>query len=324
MKTSLRLCMLSLAMAVPVGQVFAADTYPDHAIRLMVTTPPGGAADVIARNVGIGLSKALKVPVVIENRAGASGTIAANAVAKAPPDGYTILQNSITTHGIGPHVLGKLPYDTWKDLDPITLLVTMPTIMTVNADLPVRSVPDLIKLAKSKPGDLSFASSGSGGGPHLAGELFAYATGVKIVHIPYKGSGPAAIDVASGQAQIMFDAPPSLLPYIQSKKLRALAVLGDQRSALFPDLPTFAELGYKSVDTTIWYGLMAPAGTPTAIIDKLNAAARTALASPEVAEPLRRVGMVMQPDSPQEYRKFMLDDNQRWGEIIKNANIKFE
>ena len=261
---------------------------------------------------------------VVENRGGASGTIAAALVAKAPADGYTLLQNSITTHGIGPYLFPKLPYESFTDFAPVTLLATLPMIMTVNAALPAKSVDEFIALAKSRPGKLSFASSGSGGAPHLAGELFKVTTEIDILHVPYKGSGPAVLDVAGGQVQAMFDAAPSLLPHIQSGKLRALAAASAQRNALLPEVPTFAERGIKGMEILIWYGLQAPAGTPGTIVNRLNAELRKVLDAPDLRQRFAEQGTQPAGGTPEQFTAFMREDYQRWGAVIKKARLSFD
>ena len=318
-------CLLLLAAGNCWAQGAAAPgVFPSKPVHIYVTVPPGGAADFIARTVGAKLSQSLGVSVVIENRGGASGTIAAALVAKAPADGYTLLQNSITTHGIGPYLFPKLPYDSFADFAPVTLLATLPMIMTVNAALPAKSVDEFIALAKSRPGKLSFASSGNGGAPHLAGELFKVATDTDILHVPYKGSGPAVLDVAGGQVQAMFDAAPSLLPHIQSGKLRALAAASAQRNALLPEVPTFAERGVKGMEILIWYGLQAPAATPSAIVNRLNAELRKVLDAPDLRQRFADQGTQPAGGTPEQFTAFMREDYQRWGSVIKRARLTFE
>jgi tripartite-type tricarboxylate transporter receptor subunit TctC len=262
--------------------------------------------------------------VLVENRAGASGTIAAAYVAQAEPDGYTLLQNSITTHGIGPYLFPKLPYDSFRDFTPISLLATLPVIMAVNAAVPAATIEEFIALAKAKPGQLSFASSGSGGAPHLAGELFKVATDTDMLHVPYKGSGPAAVDVAGGRVQVMFDAAPSLLPHIQSGKLRPLAAASAKRNALVPNVPTFVERGYKGMEILIWYGMLAPANTPPVVVARLNAALRQVLESPDVQQRFAGQGTQAAGDSPEQFSAFMREDYSRWGAVIKKARLTFD
>src|SRR5215510_6086024 len=254
------------------GMAQAQGPYPNRPIQLVVTVPRGGAADFVGRLIGAKLGDALGQPVVISNRGGAGGTTAAAAVAKSDPDGYTLLLNTIATHGIGPHIYANLPYDPLKDFSPVVLIAKLPLILAVNAELPARTVQDVIALAKARPGELSFCSAGSGGAPHLAGELFKSLTGTELLHVPYRGSGPAVIDLVAGRITMMFDATPSLLPHITAGKLRPLAAASQQRHRLLPDVPSFAELGYPGMDISLWYGVAVPGGTPAPVVQRLNAA----------------------------------------------------
>jgi tripartite-type tricarboxylate transporter receptor subunit TctC len=302
--------------------VTAQSDYPNRPIRLIVTVPPGGAADFIARLVGGKLSESLGQPVLIENRGGAGGTIAADTVAKAAPDGYTLLQNSITTHGVGPHLYAKLPYDPVRDFAPITGLALLPLIMAVNAELPSRSVEELI--AFSKNNSLNFASSGNGGAPHMAAELFKSVTGAPITHVPYKGSGPAVADLVGGRVQIMFDAAPSLLQHVRSGKLRVLAAASPQRNRLLPEVPTFAELGHPKVAVSLWYGLLAPAGTLRAAIERLNRETVKALETADVRERLQAQGAEPMPGSPEGFASFMQEEMAKWAPVVKQAGVKLD
>jgi tripartite-type tricarboxylate transporter receptor subunit TctC len=295
--------------------------YPNRPVQLVVTVPPGGAADLVARVIGAKLSDALGQNVVVTNRAGAGGTTAAAQVAKAEPDGYTLMENTITTHGIGPHVYANLPYDPVKDFAPVILLVKLPLIMAVNAEVPARSVADVIALAKQKPGELSFASSGSGGAPHLGGELFKSLTGTSLLHVPYRGSGPAVIDLAAGRITMMFDATPSLLPHIMSGKLRPLAAASPQRHRLLPEVPSFAELGLPGMDIALWYGVTAPAGTPAPIVQRLNAELNKILQLPDVRKTLADQGAEIAGGSPEDFAAFMRAEIARWGPVVKGAGI---
>jgi tripartite-type tricarboxylate transporter receptor subunit TctC len=310
-----------LVATTPVGA--QGDAWPARPLRLIVTVPPGGAADFIARTVAPRLAEGLGQPIVVENRPGASGTIAADFVAKSPADGYTLLQNSITTHGIGPHLYPKLPYDTIRDFAPISQLARIPLIMTVNAAaVPVTGVREFVALARGRPGALAFASSGNGGAPHLTGELFKLATGTDMVHVPYKGSGPAVTDLLSGQVQVMFDGAPSLIQHVRSGKLRALAAASRQRNPLLPELPTFAELGYPDVDVALWYGLVAPAGTPPAVIARLAAETQKVLASTAIRERFASQGAETVYDGPEAFAKFIRDDIARWGPVVKKSGAR--
>ena len=299
-----------------------AQDYPNRPVRLIVTVPPGGAADFIARLVGRKLGDALGQPVLVENRGGAGGTIAADAVAKAAPDGYTLLQNSITTHGVGPHLYSKLPYDPVKDFSAVSGLALLPLIMAVNAELPAKTVNDVVALAKKE--NLNFASSGNGGAPHMAAELFKSVTGAPITHVPYKGSGPAVADLVGGRVQIMFDAAPSLIAHIRAGRLRVLAAASAERNRLLPEAPTFAELGHPRVAVSLWYGLLAPAATPTAIVTRLNAEVAKILQSADVREKLAAQGAEPMPGTPQAFVSFMREEMAKWAPVVKQAGVKAE
>jgi tripartite-type tricarboxylate transporter receptor subunit TctC len=300
----------------------AQSDYPNRPIRLIVTVPPGGAADFIARLVGGKLAESMGQPVLVENRGGAGGTIATDAVAKAPADGYTLLQNSITTHGVGPHLYSKLPYDPVKDFAPVSMLALLPLVMAVNAELPARSVPELIALSKTSK--LNFASSGNGGAPHMAAELFKSVTGAPITHVPYKGSGPAVADLVGARVQIMFDAAPSLIAHIRSGRLRVLAAASAERNRLLPEAPTFAELGHPQVAVSLWYGVLAPAAAPPSVIEKLNREIAKALESSDVRERLLAQGAEPQPGSPEAFASFMREEMAKWAPVVKQAGVKAE
>ena len=314
------LALVAIA-ATPYLQAQGAGPYPNRPIKLVVTVPPGGAADFIARLLAAKLSVSMGQPVVVDNKGGASGSIAADFVAKAAPDGYTLLQNSITTHGIGPFLVAKLPYDPVSSFAPITMLASLPLIMTVNADLPAKNLAEFVTLAKQTPGKIAFASSGSGGAPHMSGELLKIATGVDIIHVPYRGSGPAVTDLVGGQVQVMFDGAPSLAPQITAGKIRALAAASPQRNALLPDVPTFAELGYPAVNVSLWYGLMAPAGTPPDIIARINREVNQALKSPDVIEKFAAQGTEALGGTPVQAANYMRREMDRWGPVVKKAGI---
>jgi len=312
---------LVLSLAFAAGLAAAAD-YPDKSVRLIVPFPPGGGTDLTARSVAARLATAFGQPFVVENRGGAGGTIAADAVAKAAPDGYTLLQNSITTHGVGPHLYSKLPYDPVRDFAPVSGLALLPLIMAVNAELPFKNVDEVI--AGAKQGNLNFASSGNGGAPHMAGELFKSVTGAPITHVPYKGSGPAVADLIGGRVQIMFDAAPSLIAHVRSGKLRVLAAASAERNRLLPEVPTFAELGYPKVAVSLWYGLLAPAGTPRASIAKLNGAVVKALEAPDVREKLLAQGAEPMPGTPEAFASFMREEMAKWAPVVKQAGVKLD
>jgi tripartite-type tricarboxylate transporter receptor subunit TctC len=311
-----------LVLLAVLAQCAVAQDYPNRPIRLIVTVPPGGAADFIARLVGGKLSESLGQPVLVENRGGAGGTIAADAVAKAAPDGYTLLQNSITTHGVGPHLYSKLPYDPVKDFAPVSGLALLPLVMAVNAELPAQTVEQIISY--SKQNQVNFASSGNGGAPHMAAELFKSVTGAQITHVPYKGSGPAVADLVGGRVQIMFDAPPSLIAHIRSGKLRVLAAASESRNRLLPEAPTFAELGHPKVSVSLWYGLLAPAGTPAAAITRLNTEVNKIVQSPEVRDRLLAQGAEPMTGTPQAFGEFMRAEMAKWAPVVRQAGVKLD
>jgi len=304
------------------GAAAAQSDYPNRPLRLVVTVPPGGAADFIARLVGGKISESLGQPVVVENRGGAGGTIAADAVAKAAPDGYTLLQNSITTHGVGPHLYASLPYDPVRDFAPVSGLALLPLIMAVNSDLPSRNVSEFIAYTKANP--VNFASSGNGGAPHMAAELFKSVTGAPLTHVPYKGSGPAVADLVGGRVQIMFDAAPSLIAHIRGGKLRALAAASAQRNRLLPEVPTFAELGYPRIAVSLWYGVLAPAGTPAPVIRKLNTEITRALESADVRDRLQAQGAEPMPGTPEAFASFMREEMAKWAPVVRQSGIKLD
>lgn len=320
----LRRTVLLFAASVWAISARAETTYPTRPIQLVVTVPPGGAADFIARIVAAKLADALGPPVIVANRGGAGGTTAAAGVAKSDPDGYTLLLNTIATHGIGPHLYAYLPYDPAKDFAPVILLARLPLIMSVTAMLPAQSVADVISLAKARPGQLAFASAGTGGAPHLAGELFKTLAGIDLLHVPYRGSGPAVVDLIAGRVAIMFDATPSLLPFIMSNQLRPLAAASRQRHRLLPEVPSFAELGYDRMDISLWYGVVAPAATPQAIVQRLNAELIKILDMADVRKSLADQGADIAGGNPAEFGEFMREESARWGAVIRQAGIKPE
>ena len=323
MRTLLRLCFLVVALIVaPIAR--AQDGYPNRAITLVVPVPPGGASDFIARTVGQKLAEALGQPVVISNQGGASGTIASNNVAKAAPDGYTLLMSSITTHGIGPLVNTNAPYNSLRDFTSIIFLADLPLIMTINAGHAMKSVAEVIAYGKANPGKLSFASSGNGGAPHLSGELFKIVAGIDMLHVPYRGSGPAVVDVAGGRVDIMFDAAPSLLAMIQAEKIRPLAAASRTRVQLFPEVPTFVELGISGIDVSLWFGISGPAGVPAAVVQRLNTEIGKVLQLPDIKDALARQGAVPMGGPPERYDAWVRGEQTRWRDVVRKNNIKVD
>jgi len=325
MKNSVKkqIVTITLFAALPCAASHAQQNYPTRPVRLIVTVPPGGAADLVARVMAQKLGDAFAQTFVVDNRGGGGGQIAAELAAKAAPDAYTLLQASITTHGIGPHVYEKLLFDPVKDFSPIALYATMPMIIVVNAQVPVKSIEDMVALSKAKPGAYAFGSSGSGGAPHLVGELFKGATGANLQHVPYKGSGPAATDVAGGQVAFSFDAIAPHMPHIKSGRTRVLAAISPARLALFPDVPTMKEMGYPQVAASIWYGMMAPAGVAKPLVARLNAETNKVLGLQDVKDRMAGAGIdAAAANTPEDFAKFIRDELAKWGPVVKAAGAK--
>lgn len=303
-------------------QVFA-QSYPNKPIKFVIGFGPGGATDVVGRLMAKKIGDALGQPIVVENKAGASSNIGAEAAFRAAPDGYTFYVPAIT-NAINVSLFPKLPFDFAKDFEPVALFAKVPNILVVHPDVPAKSLKELIDLARAQPGKLSYASSGSGTSIHLCGELFKMLAKVDLVHIPYKGSAPAIIDMVGGQVQVMFDNMPSALPHVKAGKLRALAVTSAQRSPSAPDVPTMGEAGLAGFDVQSWFGLVAPKGTPKEIITRMNAEAVKALASTEIKERFLDLGAVGGPMSPEAFGEFIRDEITRWSEVVKASGAKAE
>ena len=303
--------------------VAVAQTYPVKPVRFVVPFPAGGGVDLTARTVGQKLSDYLGQQMVIDNRAGAAGTIGAENVAKSPPDGYSLLVAGPGSVAVAPLLFPKLGYNPLKDLAPITMLVTMPYIIVMHPSIPAKNAKELIALAKANPGKLNMASGGAGTGQHLAGELFNVMAGIKMVHIPYKGTAPAIADIMGGHADLTFS-DPSVLPQLQSGRLKAIGVSGTKRYPPLPDVPTVAESGLPGFDALNWYPMMAPTGTPRDIIMRLNSDAIKALAAPDVKEKLMAQGLIPTPMTPEQLGQFIREDYERWAKVIKAANVKLD
>ena len=301
-----------------------AQPYPNHPIRLVVPFPAGGTTDILARDAAPKLTEVLGQPVVVDNRPGAGGNIGADLVAKSQPDGYTLLVGTVGTHAINPSLYAKMPYDHVKDFAPVVLVAGVPNVLVVNPSLPVNSVADLIKLAKSKPGSVNFASSGNGTSIHLSGELFKTMAGVDMTHVPYKGSAPALIDLVSGQVQVMFDNLPSSLPQIKAGKLRAIAVTSLKRSPALPDVPTISESGLPGFEASSWFGLLAPAGTPPAVVTRLNAEVNKWLQSPEGREQLLAQGAQAAGGTPEQFVAHIRAETDKWAKVVKASGAKVD
>ncbi len=303
---------------------FAQATYPSKPIRMVVPFPPGGTTDILARAVAQKLTEAWGQQVIVDNRPGAGGNIGSDLVAKAAPDGYTLLMGTVGTHAINPSLYARMPYDAQKDFAPVILVAGVPNVLEVNPSLPVHTVQELIAYARANPGKLNFASSGNGTSIHLSGELFKAMTGVKMTHVPYKGSAPALADLVGGQVQLMFDNLPSSLGLIKGGKLRAIAVTSTTRSSALPDVPTIAESGLPGYEASSWFGVLAPARTPPAIVDKLNAVIGAWLASPEAKEKLASQGAVAAGGTPADFAHYIASETVKWAKVVKASGAHID
>jgi tripartite-type tricarboxylate transporter receptor subunit TctC len=298
-----------------------AQTYPGKPVRFIVPFPPGGPVDTTARGFTHKLSEYWGQQAIVDNRAGAGGIVGAEIAAKSPADGYTVFVCSIH-HSVLPGLKPGLPYDIEKDFVPVTFAAMFPIILVAHPSVPAKTIPELIAYAKKNPGKLAFGSAGTGGGTHLAGELFKAQAGVDLLHVPYKGSAPAMTDLLGGQVQLMFSDAPTALPYIKSGRVRALGVASPKRSSLAPDVPTIAESGVKGYEAYSWAGVVVPAGTPAPIVAKLNADITKALSQPDVKKRLFEEGAEAMPTTPEQFGKMLKAEIAKWTKVVKDANIK--
>lgn len=304
----------------------SADTWPSKPVKIVVPFAPGGTTDILARAVAPELSKAFGQQFIVDNRAGAGGNIGAELVAKSPNDGYTLLMGTVGTHGINRALYKSLPFDPIKDFVPITLVAAVPNVMEMNAEkakqLGIANVQDFVKYLKANPNKLNMASSGSGTSIHLAGELFKSMTGTQMTHVPYKGSGPALLDMVAGNADVMFDNLPSSMQQIKGGKLVALAVTSSQRSAALPDVPTVEEAGgpaLKGYEASSWFGLLAPAGTSPEIVNKVQQAVARSLGTPEVKEKMQAQGAIPSGNTPAQFTKLIANEHVKWAKVVKDS-----
>ncbi len=309
--------------------VSAQTSWPTKPVKIVVPFAPGGTTDILARAVAPELSRAFGQQFVVENRAGAGGNLGAEVVAKSPADGYTLLMGTVGTHGINKALYERMPFDPQKDFAPITLVAGVPNVMVMNTDkakaLGINSVADFIRVAKTQPGKLNMASSGNGTSIHLAGELFKSMSGTFMVHFPYRGSGPALLDLIGGNMDVMFDNLPSSMPHIKSGKLKALAVTSAQRSTALPDVPTIEEAGkLKGFEASSWFGLLAPAGTPPEVVNRLQQEVAKALNSPAIKERLQAQGAIPSGNSPAEFAKLIDSEIKKWAQVVKVSGAKVD
>jgi tripartite-type tricarboxylate transporter receptor subunit TctC len=322
-RSSVLSCLSVLLFLFETTFAIAADVYPSKPVRLILPFPPGGGTDILGRLIGERLAAGLGQPVVIDNRGGAGGNVGAEAAARAAPDGYTLLL-AATTLAISPSLYTKLAYDPLKDLAPITLVATVPNVMVTHPSVRASNLQEFIALAKSRPGELNFGSGGSGTSNHLGGELFNMVAGVKLVHVPYKGVNLAMNDVLAGNVQLVLIGIPAVAPHIRTGKLRALAVLAPQRSSALPDVPTATEAGLPGFEVTTWYGVLAPAGTPRPIIDRLNGELRRAMSAPDFQPRLADLATEPRTGTPEEFSAYLREEIAKWADVIRKAGIRAE
>jgi len=301
-----------------------AQNYPSKPIRLVVGYPAGGAADIVTREIGHNLAKTLGQPVTVENRPGASGNLGANAVAKAPPDGYTLLMGSISSNAINPTLYANMPYDAVKDFIPVTLVASAPAVLVVAPNLSVNSTADLIALAKTKPAQLTFGSSGNGTTQHLAGELLKKVASVDMIHVPYKGVPQAILDLLSGRISLMFSPAPLVLQHVKEGRLKALAITSAGRSPLLPDVPTVAEAGLPGIEFGAWNGVFVPAGTPEDIVSVLNREIVRIIALPEVRERLIALGFDPGGNTSAQFKAMVNAEIERWAKVVRDSGARVD
>jgi len=315
---------LALGTLLAAGPALAQASWPTKPLTMVVGFAAGGATDAVARIIAKHLGDELKQNVVVDNKAGAGGNIATDFVARAEPDGHTLLLGSVGSLTVAPHMNAKLPYKPLQDFAPVTMAVVFSNVLVVKADLPVKTLADYVKLAKAQPGKLTYASPGIGGAGHLAGELLKIKADIDLTHVAYKGGGPAMLGLLGGEVDSFMSTPPTAGPHIKSGKIRALATTGLKRDPLMPDVPTVAEQGYPGFDTLNWYAYVVPAKTPKAVVDRLNQVLVRILKDPDVAKELEMKGLSPSPSTPAELAAYMKREYDTWGQVVKKAGIKPE
>jgi tripartite-type tricarboxylate transporter receptor subunit TctC len=318
------LLLLAVLLAASAAFPLYAQTYPAKPLRMIIPYPPGGGNDTLGRLFAAKLGERMGQPFVVENRPGAGTMIGTEAAAKSAPDGYTILLSSIATHALSPNLYSRVPYDPVKDFEPITLLGIAPTVLVVNPEVGAKNLAELISLARAKPGTLAYASGGNGTPPHINAEVFKAVAGVDLLHVAYKGGGPALVDLIAGRVHVMLDTAASAMPHVRSGKLRALALSAPKRSAEYPELPTFAEAGLPQYDTNAWYSVHAPAGTPREIVRRLNAELVASVRDADVLARFKQLSTEPVGNSPEEFAAFVRAELEKYARVIKAAGIKLD
>lgn len=326
MKTGLlrSCCRIAAGVALFAAAGTASAAWPDKVIRIVVPFAAGGSTDLVARKIAEGLSQRLGANVIVENRPGAGGTVGTEYVARQPADGYTILMGSVSTHGSAPCVYSKLPYDAVKDFTPLTVVATIPNVMSVNQSVPANNLQEFVALLKKEPEKYSFASNGQGTSNHLAAELFKSTAGVSMVHVPYRGSGPALIDLVGGQINMMMDVVMTSYPYIKDGKIKALAVTSPQRSAMLPDVPTVAESGYPGYEAMVWFGMLAPANMPEPLRTKLTDGLVQTLHAPAMKTYLEQQDAQVSDVAGPAFGSMIKDEISKWCQVVKKAGIRLD
>ncbi|MGE8676707.1 MAG: Bug family tripartite tricarboxylate transporter substrate binding protein [Achromobacter kerstersii] len=317
-------CRIAAGVALFAAAGSASAAWPDKVIRIVVPFAAGGSTDLIARKVAEGLGQRLSANVIVENRPGAGGTVGTEYVARQPADGYTILMGSVSTHGSAPCVYSKLPYDAVKDFTPLTVVATIPNVMSVNQSVPANTLQEFVALLKKDPEKYSFASNGQGTSNHLAAELFKTTAGVSMVHVPYRGSGPALIDLVGGQINMMMDVVMTSYPYIKDGKLKALAVTSPQRSTMLPDVPTVSESGYPGYEAMVWFGMLAPANLPEPLRQKLTDGLVQTLHAPAMKTYLEQQGAQVSDVAGPAFGTMIKDEISKWCQVVKKADIRLD
>ena len=319
-----RRALYALILLAAVPGVQAAESYPARPIRFVVPYPPGGTTDILARVIGVKISESMGQQVVVDNRPGAGGNIGTDLVAKAAPDGYTLVVSAVSTLAIGASLYSNLPYDVLKDLAPVALIGAVPNVLVVNPSVPAKSVRELVALAKAQPGKLNFGSAGTGTTVHFAGELFKMLAGVNMIHVPYRGAAPAMTDLLGGQIQLMFDFLSSSLPYIKAGRIRALAVTSPKRTPLMLELPTVAESGVPGYEVLGYFGILAPAKTTRSVVGKLNAEVVRIVRLPDVQERLAQEGVDASHARPEEFSRYLANEVEKWAKVVKVSGVRVD